>query len=327
MTTAELDQLIARHQAALLQRDADLLIQMAERWQQVEQALQADIDALVADIQQRGWKTVSPSRLARLERYQALLQQTQAQIAVYAQATAPTLATAQTTYVQLALFNASEVLSIGAPGIAFNVLNVPAVEAAVGFAADGSPLARLLAESWPDAADGMTRELVTGIARGSNPRVIARQMQQASGASLSRCQTIARTETLRSYREGTRQAYQESGVVSAYERLESHDKRTCPACLAADGTLYALDQPFFDHPRGRGVLIPVIDGRRIPRETARAWFDRQPAAAQRAQLGPQRYELLQAGRVEFGQFAMVTDDPTWGKSLQVTPVRALQEAT
>jgi hypothetical protein len=63
----------------------------------------------------------------------------------------------------------------------------------------------------------------------------------------------------------------------------------------------------------------------VPRETAREWFDRQPAAAQREQLGPQRYDLWQAKRVEFGQFATVTDDPTWGKSLQVTPVRVLNE--
>jgi SPP1 gp7 family putative phage head morphogenesis protein len=326
MTTAELDQLIARHRAALLQRDTATLIQMAERWQQVEQALQGNIDALIADIRQRGWTTVSPSRLARLERYQQLLQQTQAQVAAYAQATAPTLAATQASYAQLALFNASEVLSIGAPGISLSSLNVQAVEASIGFAADGSPLARLLSDTWPDAADGMTRELVNGITRGSNPRIIARQMQQATGASLTRCQTIARTETLRSYREGTRQSYEESGVVSAYERLESQDSRTCPACLAADGTLYALDQPFFDHPNGRGTLIPVIDGERIPRETAREWFERQSAAAQRAQLGPQRYDLWQAGRVEFGQFATVTEDPTWGRSLQVTPVRALEGA-
>jgi uncharacterized protein YfaS (alpha-2-macroglobulin family) len=89
MTTAELDQLIARHRAALLQRDTATLMQMAERWQQVEQALQGNIDALIADIRQRGWTTVSPSRLAQLERYQQLLQQAQAQVAAYAQATAP----------------------------------------------------------------------------------------------------------------------------------------------------------------------------------------------------------------------------------------------
>jgi hypothetical protein len=67
-----------------------------------------------------------------------------------------------------------EVLSVGAPGIAFNALNVPAVEAAVGFAADGSPLARLLAESWLDAADGMTRELVSGIASTNLKQLVNR---------------------------------------------------------------------------------------------------------------------------------------------------------
>jgi SPP1 gp7 family putative phage head morphogenesis protein len=317
---SELDRIIERHQAALLERDQATLAEMARRYTAVRDALEPQMQLLVQEIQAQGLRRTSLGQIARLERYQTLLSQVEVQIGLYSEQVAPDLATRQLEYVQLGLFDGAQYLDAAAMA-GFNRLPVEAIEIAIGYAADGTPLQQLLAASWPDATDQLTQALINGLGEGKNPREIARRMSQATGASLTRMQTIARTETLRAYRTASHQQYQAAGVEQ-WIRVEAMDRRTCPGCLALDGKRYPIDQRPFDHPRGRMTLIPDVGLERG--QSMQEWFRSQPEEQQREQLqSPRRYEGLVRGDFAWEDMAKIVDDPVWGKSVQVRPLSEL----
>lgn len=318
---SELDRIIERHQAALQERDQATIVEMARRWRALEASLEPQMELLAQEIQQRGLRRTNPGQIAQLERYQTLLQQVREQIALYSQATAPYLTQQQQQYAQLGLFDSAQYFDVAAM-TAFNRLPVEALNIAIGLAEDGTPLQELLARTWPDAVDRLTQELINGLGEGLGPREVARRMMRGTGASLTRAQTIARTETLRVYREASRQQYAAAGVEQ-WRRIEAKDRRTCPGCLALDGTLYPMDQRPFDHPNGRMVLIPELSG--LPaRQSMQEWFRAQPEEQQREQLlSRRRYEGWQRGLFDWSDMAKVVDDPVWGKSVQVRPLSEL----
>jgi SPP1 gp7 family putative phage head morphogenesis protein len=319
----ELERILRRHKAALFRQERQIQLEMAQRWRGVQDALEAQMEMLAQDIRRQGLRRVSPGRLAAMERYQALLRQVQQQVALYSQQTAPLLSQQQQQYVQLGLFDAGQALETAGVTSGFHRLPVDAVNVAIGLAGDGSPLQQLLAATWPEAVDGLTQQLIDGVALGHNPARIARAMSRATGASLDRMLTVARTETLRVYRQSTLDQYRASGVVTGHRRLAAKDRRTCAACMAADGEVLAMDEVLYDHPRGRCTSEPIIDGVASQRQLARDWFRDQPAEVQISTLGPGRYRAWQTGRFDLDALATVRDNPTWGRSLAPTPLEKL----
>jgi SPP1 gp7 family putative phage head morphogenesis protein len=168
----------------------------------------------------------------------------------------------------------------------------------------------------------LAQELINGLGAGLGPREIAARMMRGTGASLTRVQTIARTETLRVYREASRQQYAAAGVEQ-WIRIEAKDRRTCPGCLALDGTRYPMEQRPYDHPNGRMTLIPELSG--LPaRQSMQEWFRAQPEQQQREQLqSRRRYDGLVRGFFAWEDMAKVVEDETWGKSVAVRPLSEL----
>lgn len=325
--------LMREFKAALLAREAAQMAQMARRWIQVEDALEVTVDALaeqIFDLRQSG-EVISPARLIRLDRYRALLSQTEREISRYVDNYAdPLITRQQLAWGQQALTESAEIvnasyISAGRVPILFDVLPVDAIESLVGLAGDGSPLANVLRNAFPEASQAMTQELLRAVAIGQNPRETARRVrQQGLSQGLNRTLTIARTEQLRVYRDAGRQQYQNSGVVTGYRRLATHDDRVCPACLMAEGTQYLLDEALDEHPNGRCAQVPIVKDLPQVRWTAGpAWFNQQDAATQRAILGPGRYDAWRAGEFDLNALISRRPDDTWGASLQPTPLRDL----
>jgi hypothetical protein len=103
----------------------------------------------------------------------------------------------------------------------------------------------------------------------------------------------------------------------------AHDGRVCPACLADEGTVYALHEPIPDHPNGRCSGVPIIRNRQEPRWTeGEQWFATQPEHTQQSILGSGRLELYREGRFDFRDLSVRVDDPVWGASVRP---RTLQE--
>lgn len=107
-----------------------------------------------------------------------------------------------------------------------------------------SRLAPLAAET----TDAIRRELVRGVAAGTNPRVTARRMVDRAGGhlnlSLTRALTIARTETLDAHRAAAQVGQaQHADVLAGWVWLASLSPRTCAACWGMHGEEFGLEVP------------------------------------------------------------------------------------
>ena len=300
----------------------------AQAWLQVEQRLQAQVDALAYELaNQPGAATMG--QLQRSRRYRALMEQTRDELRKYEAFMEPRIRSGQEDMITLALQHSRQAVNSVATEagvvVQFDRLPVEAVNNMVGLAGDGSPLRAVLADASRVGPDAMAQELVNGIALGRNPIAVARQaLRMGLGQSFTRMQTIARTEQLRVYRETTLASYGNSNVVIGYKRLSARDNRVCPACLMADGRIYRVEDGFDEHPNGRCSLIPILANVTPVRfQTGQEWFAQQPAATQRQILGAGRYDAWQSGRASLDDMVSRSWSDDWGGSLHPTRVSDL----
>lgn len=207
----------------------------------------------------------------------------------------------------------------GSVGAGFNRLNARAVENLVGFASDGSPLRALFEEIAPTCAGRVVDTLARGIALGQSPRVTAKQLRAAFGTGLTRALTIARTETLRAYRETTHEIYRANDhILDGWFWVAALTRRTCPACWAMHGSFHPLTERLDDHPNGRCSAAPSVRGRasRIT-QTGKQAFAALPEVQQRGILGPAMFAAWQDGAVHLwpdgpGSIVGRREDVRWG---------------
>lgn len=314
---------------SLLANELAQMRQMAERWLDVERALSNRIAALAEEFARLAaeGQTLSQAKLFRMERYQSLLAQLMQELRRYTDYAEDVIVSQQRNYGQMAIRHAAIAIDASVTdsvGAAFDRLPVSAVENMVGLAGDGSPLRQLLVDAWPDAAQGLTSELIRSTALGINPRETARRMANGTTRTLNRMLTVARTEQLRVYKEASRQAYITSGVVEGYFRIATHDSRVCPACMMDDGQFYELDEVMPEHPSGRCAMIPKVIGIGAPKwEKGVDWFKRQQPTTQQSILGKGRFAAWQDGKFDLDQMVTVRRNATWGNSLQSTPLYEL----
>lgn len=313
-----------KFKADLFSKEKEQVQVMTRRWLSMEQALGGSFEALaqqIAELRAAG-EDIPRWKLVKLARYQSLLAQVKAEIRQYNTFAAQEIAATQLELAGIGIENAADAIRASYAGFgrvagAFDVLPVRAVEFMVGNAGDGSPLEKLLRASYEDSVDGITNELVKAITLGINPRETARAMANGFGVGLDRALNIARTEQLRVYRESSRMAYQQSGVVSGYKRLSARDTRVCPACLFGDdGRLYDLGTPFEEHPQGRCTPVPVVIG--LPAVTwqdGSSWFVTQPETVQMSILGRGRFEAWQDGQFNLADVVSRRENETWGAAL------------
>lgn len=328
MAEPDVIRVMREHKRALLLREQEQMAEMAQRWLQVENALGAELNLLareLADEQDVG-RSISAAKLARMERYRALLLQLNREVREYAGYAEGLIHRQQLSWARLGIEHASQAISASYPtvGAFFDRLPIEAIEHMVGLAGDGSPLGKLLKATFPDAAAGLTEALIQGTAQGRNPTVVARAMAQGMASSFNRMLVIARTEQLRPYREASRQQYIKSGVVEGFYRLSAHDSRVCPACLMAEGEFYSLGETLREHPQGRCTMVPKVIGLPATRwQQGADWFKQQDEARQKAILGPKRYQAWRDGKFDLDQIVTVKSSSTWGDSVTPTPLSEL----
>lgn len=184
------------------------------------------------------------------------------------------------------------------------------------------------------SASAVRRELIRGVASGASPRITAsRIVARAEGkfnGGLTRALAIARTETLDAHRAGAHMARQlNADVLGGWQWHCELSKRSCPACIAQDGSLHPLDEAGpNDHVNGRCTALPVTKswkdlGFDIPepppiRTDAGDWFEQLPAADQRQVLGPARYEAWARGEYPMSSWSTTKHNDGWRDSVQVS---------
>lgn len=317
---------IRAFRTALLASDAVQQQEMVGRWLSIEQGLEADLERMASDFLDRlnSGKSVSREALLQMGRYHDLLRQVRSEVYGFADYANASITEKQLEFGIRAIDNSLQLIQSQRIDLLFSRLPVEAIEAMAGLASDGSPLLDLLRKTWADSADGLTKQLLRGMALGWNPRKTAREMQKGMASGLNRSFNIARTEQLRVYREATRQQYQASGVVRGYKRIAAKQARTCPACLMADGRFYRLNQIMEEHPSGRCGLVPIVDGAPdVTWQLGRDWFREQDESTQRKILGRGRFNAWTEGRFDLDELAITKRNDTWGDSIQSKPLKDL----
>jgi len=342
MPEPEAVEVIRTFQERILALESRTAATMVRQYGPIWRELQGELTSLLAQIE---GQQMSFAQVKRLERYNALVAQVNAQVTAFADAAGGLVTEAQRDAVGLSnqmvrrsvdarLPAGISTETLAAVGIEWNTLPAGAVEAFAGISGDGAPLGRLLAPLGPETALGVTEGISQGIALGRNPIRTARLIRDRVGMGLNRALRISRTETLRAYRESTRMGYESNrDVVKGWRRVAAHDGLTCFACLALDGTLYETRTPMDAHPNCRCGMVPETIGYRdigldVPedsrqRELGPEWFKRQPVTVQRNMMGPKTFDAWQGGQFEIEDMAKVTVDPVWGASATQKPLKEL----
>ncbi len=186
------------------------------------------------------------------------------------------------------------------------------------------PLADLLGSLAPETSRKLADELTQGVAVGRNPRTTARRLRRVVDFPRHRAETIARTETLRAYRETSRAVYTANrDVLDGVTWHAELDHTTCAVCWAMHGTVMPADETFATHPRCRCTTTPVVKPWEdlgvtgleddVPVLTpGPELFARQPASVQRRVLGPGKHSLYANGDMDLADLVGFRVDPQWG---------------
>jgi SPP1 gp7 family putative phage head morphogenesis protein len=219
-------------------------------------------------------------------------------------------------------------------------LNVGAIKEALAFQSPGSPLTGTLESLVSHGLEQAGAAIVTGITTGQGPRAVARELSRTLGANSARALTIVRTETMRAYREATRQSYLANRrIVTTWTWQAALDRRTCACCYAMHGTEHPLEEQLDGHPSCRCVMLPntptwaqVLSGGRdfedIGETNAATFvrrgdtlFERLPPSAQRDVLGPGKLELYRSGRIELADVVQRDTSPAWGTTRREASIK------
>lgn len=319
---------IARQRAALRNREDAAIRELARRWLAIERALYDQMEALALEIAAADEPT--RTQIWRSARWIRLKQQIDQQVAEYRHYASQAISGDQGAVITAALADSAELIQAAASqagiGVDFNRLPIEAVNAIIGQAGNGSPLAPVLARAAQTGADALAQQLINGVALGINPKVLARRaIRDGLGKTFTQVATIYRTEVLRSYRYTSLMQYRESNVVTGYQRLSARDVNSCIACLVADGDIYALSSDFDQHPNCRCSIVPIVKGYTLDIGSGAGWFNKQSKDRQRSILGPKRFELWQGGSIDLSDMVTRVDHPDWGGALVPTTVTRLSE--
>jgi SPP1 gp7 family putative phage head morphogenesis protein len=318
---------IDRQRAALRNREDAAIQELSRRWLAIERGLYDQMEALALEIAAMDEPT--RTQIWRSARWVRLKQQIDAQVAEFRHYASQAISADQGAVIGAALADSASLIQAAAAeagiGVDFNRLPIEAVNAIIGQAGNGSPLAPVLARAAETGAEALTQQLINGVALGVNPVVLARRaIREGLGKTFTQTATIYRTEVLRAYRYTSLTQYRESNVVTGYQRLSARDTNTCIACLMADGEIYNLTSDFDQHPNCRCAIIPIVKGYTLPIGSGPEWFNKQSKDRQRFILGPKRFELWQGGSVDLAAMVTRVDHPDWGGALVPTTVRSLR---
>jgi SPP1 gp7 family putative phage head morphogenesis protein len=313
--------------SAVLRRERKAAVRLVNAYGLAWNRLKKNLDKLTADIADARAKgeAVNQFWLVRQERYGALLRQVDAELRKFSDFAESTITKQQGVAAKAGLADSVALMEAGAEaaGISatFNKLPVAAVENLVGTLGNGSPLRSLLNQLAPSARSIVEQGLIEGVALGRNPRAIASQIRAGLGGNMTRALSIARTETLRAYRESSRQNYLQNGdVVQGWYWRSGRGRRCCASCCALDGTFHPVTEPMKSHVRCRCVAVPAVKG--ITVDKGVDWFERQDAQTQRDILGTDKgYELYKRGELKLEDFVGLKRDPLWGENFYQLSVK------
>lgn len=321
--TPDILRAIAQHRAALDRNGRQTASAMLRSYSAAWREIQKDLAAVVAkiDAATAAGTEITPGWLYQEARYRQLLDQVEEQINRFAVDAYNTTIQANRQAVTVAQSHAQQLVKAGTRSLgfeaSFTTMPQGAAETIAGMVKPNSPVQQLFVSLGPRARASVSDAFVSGVIRGKNPRAIARDVQRITGEPLSRALTIARTETLRAYRETSRATYLANrDVTSGWVWVSALDRRGCAACWAQHGTEHELTEPFAGHPNCRCAMAPIIDGWTPPLVPGVAEFEKLSDADKRTILGPSKFRAYQDDAIGLKDLAAHTHSPVWGTGLK-----------
>lgn len=116
-----------------------------------------------------------------------------------------------------------------------------------------------------ETAKQISEEITDGVARGVNPRVMARNITgRVDSIGKTRATTLARTEVINAHAEGTLDRFGELGIEEVTGEVEwqaTGDHRVCAECASLSGSRYSLEDArgmIPQHANCRCCWLPAI---------------------------------------------------------------------
>lgn len=301
---------------------------MGRVWKNSEKAILARLDRYIerlAEAQAAGLE-ISPNWAFQIDRYVELLGTIGQELNRYGLEAADITERQQRTAGELGVNHAQELMRASEIGTSFVRVPVEAVQNIVGALNDGSPLRELFSTLGPDAINTAERTFTTLMAGGKGPKEMARAFKKELGLTRRRAELITRTESLRAYRESQRTNYKaNASVISGWRWVSARDSRTCPICLAMDGSEHELDEQMATHPACRCTQSPIPKYRRVARQTGEDFLREKSEAEQKRILGPSRYARWKAG-MPLRSMVETVPNKRWGPSTRLIPLSRLGDA-
>jgi SPP1 gp7 family putative phage head morphogenesis protein len=302
---------------------------MGRVWKASEKAILARLDRYIerlAEAQAAGLE-ISPNWAFQIDRYVELLGTIGQELNRYGLEAADITERQQRTAGELGVNHAQELMRASEIGTSFVRVPVDAVANIVGALNDGSPLRELFNSLGPNAIDTAEQTFTALMAAGKGPREMARAFKKELGITRRRAELITRTESLRAYRESQRTNYKaNASVISGWRWVAARDSRTCPICLAMDGSEHELDEQMATHPGCRCTQSPIPKYRRVTRQTGEDFLREKPESEQKRILGPSRYRLWKGG-MPLRSMVETVPNSKWGPSTRLIPLVRLGNAS
>lgn len=188
------------------------------------------------------------------------------------------------------------------------------------------PVTRRYATAGRDAKEAVKQAMFEAVGKGDNPRTVTRQIRDALHATYDHADTIARTWIIDAHRGAGMDYYRSQGDrIAGWEWLCAKNLRTCPVCLAMDGTVHPIETPFGSHPRCRCTTLPLLQDEFEERAalTGVQFYEALDYAEKVRVVGPVKARLIDEGKIELPDLVQEYTDPDYGFSRREKSVRAL----
>jgi len=320
-----LDDLLTTHRRRIIEREEATFRELLAVYRELQKDLKLqykEIEKLIADARQRG-QEITPGWVAKSRRLKALLDQIKIEIIRFGGRVTGVVSREQQAAIAIAVNQARDQLSVvGRQPSVGSLLPTRTIENAVGMMGDGSPMIAYFEKTFaPAVAEKLRSELVRAAALGTDFRTIARRLTEAGDITRHRALTMARTEVNRVRRATTLEVYRENPDIIGWEWVAAKSERTCPVCLALDGQIFDIKEPFPQHINCRCTMIAVIKGVTRPTlETGAEWFARQSDEVKAKIIGVDGLAAYKEGLITLKDFVGFRNHKEFGKSVYTKPL-------
>lgn len=326
-----------RFKAGLLARERQSATRLVKAYGRIYQGMQGQTQSLLD--QMLAMESPTRGQLQRMARMRTLQRQVVDEMTRYGTIIENEATLGAQEAIAQALGDSRRLTQLALPGVGaldaqimtqWNRLRVDAVEQAIAFLGDGSPLqARWAAQMGEEVAAQVSEAMIQGVALGWNPVKVARLIRVHFSQGLSWALRNTQTMQMWAYREASRLSYLANRhIVKTWTWVSALDNRTCLACIAQHGTIHPLSESLNDHYNGHCIPVPNtityrdlgldVDVEPLTVGSGEDWFRAQPELVQRQMMGPAKFDAWQAGKFDFDSLITLSPDPVYGEMVTET---------